>query len=165
MGNCRKIVIEETEPAKSRKSVYTTQLIVSELMEGFIPITYGVCMVMAYYGPNATMLTNICSTYWGEKIADIDLVLIPMAGLLLFDTLSVVVTSVVLSTVVNLNMLQEFRNSLDKYWLFFLIKLGNGMCKHFASTDINFGMDITGKFDWITPNGRSSLIYNSTETA
>lgn len=159
----RKVVIEETEHANSRKSIYTTQLVVSELMEGFIPITYGVCMVMAYYGPNATMLTNIGSTYWGEKIADIDHVLVPMAGLLLFDTISVVVTSFVLWKVANLKMLQEFRNSLDKYWLFFLIKLGKSMSKHFALTDINFGMDITGNFDWITPEGRLSLIYNSTE--
>ena len=40
------------------------------------------------------------------------------------------------------------------------------MLKHapyFAPTDINIGMDKTGNFNWITPEGRFGFIFNSTE--
>ena len=109
----------------------------SEIMEGFIPILYATCMVMAYYGPNASMLTNIGSTYWGEKIEDVGPVLISMVILFMFDIISVVVTSVLLWKVANLNMLQEFRKCLDKYWLFLIVKLGLHLTAYFGGTEIS----------------------------
>ena len=37
------------------------------------------------------------------------------------------------------------------------------MSGYFGFTDINFGMDSTGNYLWITPEGRQNLICNSTE--
>ena len=36
------------------------------------------------------------------------------------------------------------------------------MTNYFVSIDVNFGADSSGKFEWITPEGRLNLIYNST---
>ena len=60
-------------------------------------------------------------------------------------------------------MFQEFRDGIDKYCVFLMIKLGTQFASYFALSDINLGMDSTGNFDWITPEGRRSLIYNSTD--
>ena len=35
------------------------------------------------------------------------------------------------------------------------------MSGYFAFADINVGMDSTGSYDWITPEGRLNLINNS----
>ena len=72
-------------------------------------------------------------------------------------------TTSILWKLENLNMVQESYKSLYKYRLSFIIKLGYVMSPHFCATDINLGMDTTGNFDWITDEGRFSLIYNSSD--
>ena len=120
-------------------------------------------MALAIYGPNSKILANVGSIYWGEVIEDLGPLLFSMVILLVFDVLSVLVTSGVLWKVASINMLQEFRDGIDKYWLFFIIKLGSFWAGYFALTDINLGMDSTWSFDWITPEGRRCLINNSTD--
>ena len=157
----RKVSVQQIEQTTSKKSIYTTQLVLSELVEGFIPITYAACIVLALNGPNANILTNVGSTYWGKKIEDIGPLLITMGVLFVFDTISAVVTSIILWKVAYINMLQQFHDGICKYWLFFVIKLGINMSGYFATTDVNMGMDSTGQFTWITHEGRQYLINNS----
>ena len=135
----------------------------SELMEGFIPIVYATCIAFALNGPNTSILVNVGSTYWGEKIEDIGPLLFTMAVLFIFDTISVIVTSIILWKLANINMAQEFLDGINKYWLFLIIKIGIVVSSNFFLTDVNLGMDPTGNFDWITSEGRQRLIYNSTE--
>ena len=120
-------------------------------------------MALVIYGPNSNILVNVGSIYWGEVIEEIGPLLFSMGILFVFDLLSVLVTSVVLWKVASINMFQEFRDGIDKYCLFLMIKLGTQFASYFALSDINLGMDSTGNFDWITPEGRQSLIYNSTD--
>ena len=159
----RKVSTQEIEHTNSRKSIYATQLVLSELVEGFIPISYATCIVLALNGPNSSILTNVGSTYWGEKIEDIGPLLITMGVLFAFDTISAAVTSIILWKVACINMLQQFHDGICNYWLFIVIKLGVNMSGYFALTDVNFGMDSTGQFIWITDEGRQFLIDNSTE--
>ena len=111
-------------------------------------------MALAIYGPNFNILANVGSIYWGEVIENLGPLLFTMAISFVFDVLSVLATSVVLWKVASINMLQEFLGVIDKYWLFFIINSGS---------DINLGMDSSWSFDWITSEGRRSLIYNSTD--
>ena len=43
------------------------------------------------------------------------------------------------------------------------VKFATKMCTWFATKDINFGMDSTGNWDWITDDGRVQLISNSND--
>ena len=158
-----KVAIEENGQTNSKRDIYTAQLVVSELTEALVPIVYATCMMLAIYGPNSSILANVGSTYWGKKVESIGPLLYSMAILFLFDTVSMLVTSVVLWKVSNINMLQQFNDGINKYWLFLVIKVGLSMSGYFAFTDINAGMDSSGSYDWITPEGRLNLIYNSTD--
>ena len=158
-----KVAIEENENTNSKTTICITQLVVSELTEALIPIVYGSCMMLAIYGPNSSIFANVGSTLWGERIESIGPLLYSMAFLLSFDTVSMIVTSVVLWKVSNINMFQEFHDGINKYWLFLVIKVGMSMSGYFAFTDINCGMDSSGSYNWITPEGRLNLIYNSTD--
>ena len=48
-----------------------TKLMITELIEGFAPLIYGFCMAMAYYGPNAHILSNVGNDYWSKPIEDV----------------------------------------------------------------------------------------------
>ena len=86
-----------------------------------------------------------------------------MGFLYAVDTISATINWIALWKVTKMNMLQEFCGVLTKYWLFIVIKLSFPMTGYFASHDINFGTDSSGKFEWITPEGRLNLIHNSTD--
>ena len=145
-----------------KKNIKATKLILAELVEGLTPMVYAICMAMAFYGPNNKLFVNIGSTFWGKPIKDINNVFRIMGLLYAVDTISAIVNSIVLWAVTKINMLQEFCRVLTKYWLFIVIKLGYIMTTYFVSIDINFGADSSGKFEWITSEGRINLIYNST---
>ena len=131
-------------------------------MEGFTPIIYGASMAMAFYGPNYHMIATVGSDFWGEKIEDLANLFYPMCVLFAFDTLSVVVTSIILWKVIKVDMLQETHEVISKYWAFIIIKIAQSVAPYFAGNDVNFGIDGSLKFEWITFEGRQNLIYNST---
>ena len=60
-------------------------------------------------------------------------------------------------------MLSEFGGVVRKYWLFMTVKLAYNMAAYFATNDVNFGNDSTGRFEWITEEGRLNLIHNATD--
>ena len=126
-------------------------------------MTYAICMAMAYYGVNAKLFINIGCTFWGRPIENIDQIFIIMGILFAVDTVSAIFNSTILWKVMNVNMLREFAEVLGKYWYFIAIKLAYNMSFYFATSDVNFGGDFTGKFEWITPEGRLNLVYNSTD--
>ena len=128
-------------------------LILTELIEGFVPFIHGICMAMAYYGPNSNLLANIGDTYWGTKIEDINPVLISMIVLFAVDFLRVIITSVILWKVIKINFFREFQRVLESYWLFMVIYFAFGEAVYIATTDINLGTDTSGKFLWIDQEG------------
>ena len=141
-----------------------TKLAVAETIEGLIPITYGCCIAMAYFGPNGHLLGNIRNSYWGyQEIEDVTSVAKMMLILFAVDTLSVLANSLCLWKIAHFRMLDEFLRIFAKYWVFMAIKIGYIMMTYFSGNDINFGQDSTNQFDWITHDGRIRLIYNSTD--
>ena len=62
----------------------------------------------------------------------------------------------------------KFPTGLEKqtvhYWYFIAPKLAMIVAANFATNDINLGMDATRNFDWITTEGRLSLMNISLES-
>ena len=139
-----------------------TTLIIAELFEGFTPIIYGSCILMAYYGPNSHLLSNIGSTYWGEEIKDIQTLFLTMSALFWIDMFSIMINAYCLWKSVKVNMLSEFCYVLSKYWYFMVFFLADIMNNYIATTDINFGVDQTRSFQWISNDGWIHLVNTST---
>ena len=157
-----KVKEDDTKYGTNPNNTKTTKLILAELVEGFTPMTFAICMIMAYYGPNAELFVNIGSNFWGKPIEDINYVFGMMAVLYTVDTISAAINSIIVWKVTKINMLQEYCKVLSKYWIFMVIKLSYLISVYFASKDVNFGIDSSGKFKWITPEGRLDLIQNAT---
>ena len=84
--------------------------------------------------------------------------------LLLFgvDAVSVLVNSFILSTLAKVNLFRDCCRIMKKYWYFIAVQFALKMMTQFATKDINLGMDSTGEWNWITNDGRASLINGST---
>ena len=155
---------EATENESMGQQRMVTKLVLAELIEGITPLVYAMGFLMAYYGFNGTILHDVRSDYWGAKpVEDVGHLLQMMFLLFGVDVLSVLVNSFVLTTLTSVNLFRECCRIIKEYWHFIAVLLAIKMMGHFASRDINLGMDSTGEWDWITNDGRISLIYNSTD--
>ena len=79
-----------------------------------------------------------------------------------FDALCVLVNSFILSSLTDVSLLRECCRILKRYWHFISVKFTLKLILMFATKDINLGMDSTGKWNWITNEGRVRLINGST---
>ena len=140
-----------------------TKLMITELIEGFAPLIYGFCMAMAYYGPNAHILSNVGNNYWSKPIEDIGPLFTLMVVLFAIDTLSAVVNSFSIWTIMNVNIIRELYRVLRKYWFFMAIFLATYASSYFHGNDINFGMDNRRNFEWISNNGWRNLLNRSSD--
>ena len=146
------------------KATIAVKLLLAELIEGITPMVYGICVAIAYYGPNSRILGNIGCSYWSyKKIEDISILFGTMLLLFSVDILSVLINSVCLRKMANMNMIQNFYQVLRKYWFYMAIKLAYYMSSMFVTLDINFGSDGTGEFKWITQQGWLELVSNTTD--
>ena len=84
-----------------------------------------------------------------------------MMILFTFDTISVIITSLLLWMAVRVNMLQEFDRVLRKYWALMFVKFACSQISFLAMSDINCGVDTSGNFQWIDDIGWRGLINDS----
>ena len=118
-------------------------------------------MAMTYYGPNAKLFADIGSSLWGEPIEDIAETFKTMSFLFSVDTIGAIINAICLWKLTNLNMFKEFAGVIKKYWYFLVFNLSVNL--NFYMRDVNLGIDSSGKFEWITSEGRLNLILNSTD--
>ena len=145
----------------TERNAKITMLVIAELIEGLTPIIYGMGLAMAYHGPNYHLFSKVGNNYWNEEMKSIGPLFIIMAILFGIDTLSVFVNFICLWKVMRVNMFFEIRRVLIKYWHFMAFYLAYNGVAYFATRDINFGIDDTMKFQWISNEGWMRLVNNS----
>ena len=150
---------EEIEYTERNSDI--TKVILAELIEGFAPIIYGAAIAMAYFGPNANILSTVGNDYWGKKMDGIGSLFETMFALFAFDTLSATINSFCLWKFLNVNMLKEICKSLERYWFFMAITLAVNISVQLSTQDINAGIDKTRSFKWISIEGWIDLVNNS----
>ena len=174
MRNCYQIIrlsgkIKET-PTTSTKDNFNREkqqkvfeLASTELIETLIPLVYGLGYALAYFGPNAHLMKNIGSNWFGGKVMkDIQYFYQLMILLFTIDLIGMILTGACLYQFCKLNVLQEICKVLKKYWWMIMLQL-NAIATFLGTNDINFALDFTGNFQWITDDGRNDLIRNSSE--
>ena len=141
-----------------------TKLALAEVTEGITPLVYAIGFSMAYYGFNGSLLRDVKNDFWLAKPVD-DVWYLFQVMLVLFgvDAFSLLVNSFILSTLTNITLFRECCRIMKKYWHFIAVRFSFKMMEMFLTKDINLGMDITGEWNWITNDGRISLISNSTD--
>ena len=73
------------------------ELAINELVEFVVPITYLLCFLAAYYGPNAKVIGNIGNDYWHyQKEDDVDHVVTNVLLFFIVDFMSAIICACIL---------------------------------------------------------------------
>ena len=100
-------------------------LVISE-RKSFMPMTYIILILMAYFGPNAKNLGNIQLEIWHFKrpIEDIYMYAMNVTLMLGMDFLSFLVNGVLLAYFSNFNVLKVMKSLQQDLWIVFAIAEG-----------------------------------------
>ena len=162
----RKITNEKNEEGalNNQKESAIMNLLLEEIIEGIVPIAYAIGFAMAYYGPNGNLTGNVLSDLWAyNKVEDVGKLMYIQLLLFGVDCISVVLNMAILKLYGNVDPLQEFSKVMKTYWMLFALQLANTISIYFGFNDINYAMDMTGEFSWITREGRLKFISNSSD--
>ena len=126
-------------------------LVLSELCEGLVPLAYAIGFAMAYYGPNVKLFGNVGNAYWQFQVVDdAGRTFLMMFGMFTLDFFCLSLNAGILWFYSKTNIFVEFCSVLQEYWYIMALKLVNNIYFDFISNDVNLGVDLTFKFDWIT---------------
>ena len=102
---------------RTLKKEVLTELLLNEIIEIMVPVTYICTFTIAYYGPNSEILGNVRNDYWAyQKVESITTLFTFALQMALIDLLSAVFSGVLLWKYCRLNFLQEYCKVMKKYW-------------------------------------------------
>ena len=168
MLSCYQIIrlntrVEENDEATissvlMERKLKTEKLVKVEFIDAMLPLVFGVAFTLAYYGPNSGLMNDIGNDYFGGKaIKDVDTHYFAMFQMVVFDIFTMIISWLSLAYFCKINLFQAFCNMMNKYWKIFLVTTPS-ITLFFGLKDVNFGMDFSGSFIWITDEGRRYLI-------
>ena len=135
-------------------------LILSEFIEGIAPLAFAIGFATAYYGFNSNLIRNVHNNYYGgEVIENVEHFYTVMFQMFSIEVIAMILSAGVLYYYCKINFFKEFCIVMKKYWVILIVKLPV-LAMHFGYNDINFGLDYTMKFLWITDQGRLELIQD-----
>ena len=92
-------------------------LTINELVEIVIPLTFLLCFLSAYFGPNAEIIGGVKSTHFHyEPITDIHGFIKKMMLFLIVDIMSVIAVGLVLWTSCKINLFRAYMTMLNEFW-------------------------------------------------
>ena len=159
----KKVTVVENEVSKMQKRKAILKLVLAELCEGLVPLAYALSFAMAYYGPNAELLGNVRNGSWAYKMKYITWTFQVMIGLFSIDILCLVLNGSIIWIYCNMNLFKETSFVMKKYWYILAMNMVNEVWFHFYAQDVNFAVDPTGEFSWITNNKNISTTSNLTD--
>ena len=102
------------------------KLILIEILEVTIPISYIATVLVAYYGPNAELLGNIRSDYWQYKpIDDIGNVVLAVLSMFTIDLCSAIIAGFALYKICLIDFPRQACAAMKKYWPVVAVNLAN----------------------------------------
>ena len=103
-------------------------LVLNETIEVLVPSAYSITFILAYYGPNASILGNIRNSYWTyEAVRDVGKLFTALCKMFILDLGSAIISSIFLWKCCRINLFQEYCNVMKKYWPVMTLKLAGIM--------------------------------------
>ena len=115
---------------EEKKADIVLSLIINEAAEFLMPIAYLICLLMAYYGPNAEMLGNIKFGGWNfSAITNIETNLHFLFILFFADFGSTVISAVLLKVFGKMNIFKMYIQMQRELGFLFAIEQGYIVCE------------------------------------
>jgi hypothetical protein len=124
----RKIVSsdgKEAEKVTKEKTEAILRLFAIETVEILAPLTFAITFLIAYYGPNATILGNIRNSDFGnQEVKDVEGFVRELMIMFFVDCGSLIISGAIFWKVASINMLQEGYKMMKLYWPLIAVKVG-----------------------------------------
>ena len=147
-----------------RKRTAILNLLVAELVEGLVPLAFSAAFTTAYYGPNAFLIKNVRSNYFGGiEVKDLNNFYTSLFQMFGIDICAMIISVCSLRYFCKIDLMKYLYDLIEKYWWIMGIKLSLRIAIFFCYNDLNGAMDYTLKFAWISENGRLDLIRNAND--
>lgn len=92
-------------------------LIIKEILQILIPLSYSLILCLSYYGPNAEMIGNMKNEYWQfHKIEDISSPLKKIAILVIVDWMLLFFSALILWKCCKILLINEYARIMEIYW-------------------------------------------------
>ena len=105
-----------------------SELAMVEIIEFIVPMIYVVTLVIAMYGPNASLFGNYGNGYWDFRpIQSLDKHLLAAFEMFSVDCCSFVLGSFILWMSCSINFSRKICQQMQKYWLFIALSMAQGI--------------------------------------
>ena len=105
-----------------------SELALVEIIEFVVPMIYVVTLVIAMYGPNASLFGNYGNGYWDFRpIQSLDKHLLAAFEMFSVDCCSFVLGSFILWMSCSINFSRKICQQMQKYWLFIALSMTQGI--------------------------------------
>ena len=102
------------------------KLVLIEILEILVPFAYILTVLIAYYGPNATILGNVQNNYWQYvSISNIGKIIQNVLLLATIDTCSAIISGIFLWKSCNINIFHETFKIMKHCWPIIAINVTN----------------------------------------
>ena len=137
-------------------------LMVNEIVEFVTAVSFLVCLLIAYFGPNSTLLGNVKSTHFHyEPISDIYSYVSILCYLVIVDIACILITGASLWFFARVNILRANAFMQKDHWIMMTANTAYWMLNHFGGQMVDNAIDLSFEFQWLQPgNTTTSLVTN-----
>ena len=106
------------------------ELVMNERVETIIPLTYIVCFLLGYYGPNAEYLGNVQLTLWQfQGVTNVRRFLETLFLLVCIDFMSGIINGLILWKVCKINIFKTLLDIQKEFWIIMAVQEGYLFCE------------------------------------
>ena len=120
----------------NRQVELVQELVINEMVEFIIPLSYLLCFLTAYFGPNSSLIGNVCNGLWQYAAVDgIGKTLETIGIFFIIDCLSGISCFLILKIYANINILKALSYLQKEFGMVFAINIA---CPLNAVSSIKF---------------------------
>ena len=117
---CLKIILLHHKGKESKVKLgkeILNKLVLKETIEFMAPLTYIGTFLMAFYGPNGSLIGSIKNSYWHYKeVTDVEKLLWHTSLFCIIDASSAIIASILLWTVCKIDFYMAYCKMINKFW-------------------------------------------------
>merc|ERR1711971_660771 len=123
-------------------------------MEVVLPISYLVCFVAAYQGPNTEVLGNVGNSYWHYKaVSDIERAVQNLLQFVAVDFIGIIISAAICYKVAGFNIFKTLGYLQKEYGMMLAVSQAYLIIHNFCVTIVACALDLTFKFNWVLKEG------------
>ena len=127
---CKIVYLKKMKKADIDSQIELLQgLVINEMIELVLPLAYSICLLAAYFGPNAEKIGYIRSDYWQySSIEDIHHTMKYVLMFFFVDIISLFISEIILWRYSKIYLHQAFFAIQEEFGVAFTIQIGVGLC-------------------------------------